>query len=143
MEEKKQDKFLGVLKINKGSLNDELVQHPTYLYQYGLKVIKLRDIFDRLELKLDQRISVLSAQYRAKYKSLKNNLTETHIKDLVNSNEEIIKLKEEILDAKHTLNIAKLKQSALEDKGDKIVNYAHNIREELRATKTPKLKQKE
>ena len=127
------DKFLERLKISKENINDDMKKSPTYLYQYGLKEISLQSEFDRLELQLEAKMATLATQYRAKYKSTKGALSETHIKDLVSANPEIIELKEKLIETKEYLRLAKLKSKALEVKRDNLINYAHNVREEIRS----------
>jgi hypothetical protein len=136
--EMEKDSFLEKLKISKESINDDLKKAPTYLYQFGLKELKLQAEFDRLELKLDTKMSQTASQIRAKYKSAKGALSETHVKDLVNIDPEVIELKEKLLETKHYLKLAKLKSKALEDKGENLINYSHNVREELRSTNSSK-----
>jgi len=140
-EVKKGDSFLKHLKINKETINDNLKRQATLIYQYGLKELKMAQEMDRLELKLETTMAKLAAQNRAKYKSLKNGLSETHVKDLVNASEEVIELKEQILEYKHYLKLAKLRNKALDTKGENLINYAHNVREEQRINKPLRTKE--
>ena len=132
------DTFLERLKISKENINDDLRKGPTYLYQFGLKELKLQTEFDRLELQLDTKMSQLASQIRAKYRSAKGALSETHIKDLVNIDPQIVELKEKLIETKHYLKLAKLKSKALEDKSENLINYSHNVREELRSNSSSK-----
>ena len=131
--EKKKDKFLDRLIIDKSTIDDALRQQATLIYQYGLRKENLRYEYSKLITKLELLESKKAVEIRAKYRRVKGALSETHVKDLVRSDEEVIKLKDEINEKEHLLNLAKIKSNSLEVKGENLINFAHNVREESKS----------
>lgn len=140
MKEQKIDRFKKYLKIDNSNINDEMSKLPMLIYNYGLKSKIVKDKLEDLELELEVKESTIAAQSRVKYKNAKNLLSETHIKDLVKSNPQLIEIKEEIKDLNKTYRLVKLKISSLKVKSEMLVNIGHNIREEKKANSLRKVK---
>lgn len=126
--------FTEKLKINKGNITDAMIEQPTLIYQYGLKVEELNDKRNVLEERLEYFESNKAVTIRTKYARTKTKaLSETMIKDLVNIDEEIVTKRQELIAVKKLLGLARLKMKSLEAKGISIENVGHNIREESKS----------
>ena len=130
-------KFLNNLKISsltRQELNKKLKKLPSLLYYYGDQHITVEYKLDEIELKLESVEAKLSARVRTR--NAKKNLSETHIKAIVNATEEVSKIKQQKKDIVNTLRQLKLKLKSLNMMKDVIENIGHNIRNEKKTGKS-------
>jgi hypothetical protein len=133
-------KFKDALKINRSRINDEMARHPAQLYEVGMKIEALWQKLTALENQLKDREAKVLASTRSKYKRSKIDMTETALKDIVRSDVECIKLREEMFRWKKSHRLAVLKKEVLKARGEMLVNISHNVREEIKKENYHKVK---
>lgn len=118
------------LQFGRGNIVGEMrKQASRTFYLVNIKQ-GLKDKFDEINDKLDEVEAKLKVQIRNKYKNSKTAPNETAIRDLVNSNQEILDLKAELRKVKSALRKVESRLLALGIKREMMVNVGHFIREE-------------
>lgn len=124
------------LKINRTKISEELRDHAA-LFAFAAEESEiLHDQVSKLELKLELTEDKLANETRHKYRNVNVKLrpNETAIRAQINTNEDIQKLKKELVEIRHAHRLSKVRVDALKIKGEMLVSMAHNIRQERKSS---------
>lgn len=125
--------FKDFLKINKLKINDDLSNQSSIFYSYAQEHEVIEYSLKTAELNLEIIIDDLSRDFKNKYRNVKNFNSETTIKRLVGSNEEVKKLKREINELSHAYRKSKIRLDALKMRSEMLITLSNNIRGERKS----------
>lgn len=124
------------LKINRTKLNDELANQASLFGSAAEECELFHTKLSKLKLKMEILTDQYTSETRQKYRNLSAKLkpSETAIKALVGTRQEIKDLKAEYIDLSHNFRLAKVKVDALKMRAEMMVSMAHNVRQERKSS---------
>lgn len=118
--------------IDKSDIQNELSKSTTvFSYYHGLMIMQKKRV-DLLNIKLLSLYSAIKNNELLSNKSKGVKLTATYLEDFVNSNNDYVAMKEEVLNQEEIYGYLKALCNALEHKKDMLVQLSANLRSETK-----------
>ncbi len=125
--------FLG--DIDKSNINQKMLEIPSLVFEHSYNYSNIIYNLKELEAELEEKVLKLSISVRRQLQSTgQKNYTESKIKELVMSDENVLELKEAIRDKELKVKRSKAYLEALKTARELLPNVSNNYREERRST---------